>query len=217
MGHHMNKSNLTAVPALRDKRQKVFSLILIFIVGLLVVCIASFLEESFTRTLVASVGSVVIGFGLTSVIALIFSPAPFEGVLRMINELLTVPWRSKEEDLIPLRKKFHGYLYTVRDGKGVWLYRDFDFSNLELPGYLHALIQYPSKGQTIAKYKYYGFSVKNSLVLIGMNDNLKNEPPVIHVLPNCGQSGIYAGMAFLETISGVNIATPTIDLHQSNS
>lgn len=204
------KTDLTEVHFLRNKRQKLFSLSLIFIVGLLIVGVASLLPNGFMRVTLTSIGSVVIGFGLTSVIAQVFSPAPFEGVLNMINELLSMPWRSKEEDLAPLRKQFFGYLYTIREGKGIWLYRNFDFGNLEVPGYLHACVQYPTRGKVSAKYKYYGFPVKSRLLLIGINANLKNEPAVIQVIPNCGQSGIYAGMAVLETISGENIFTPTI-------
>jgi|GEM_PF-2123717 len=209
----MKAQSLADIPSLKDKRQKTFSLILIFVVGVLIVGLSSLLT-GFFRTLLTSIGSVVIGFGLTSVISLIFSPAPFEGVLNMINELLALPWRSKEEDLIRLRKRFFGYLYTFRDGKGIWLYREFDFGNFEIPSYLHALIQYPSLGSTIARYKYYGMPVGNRLLLIGINAMLKNEPAVIQIIPNCGQSGIYAGLAFLETIAGKNILTPTIISHQ---
>jgi len=194
----------------REKKQKLFNLILILIVGILIVALASQILDVFIKTVTASIGSVVLGFGLTSLIGMFFSPAPLDGVLTMINELLQVPWRSKEEELIPFRKKFNGYLLTHRENQNVWLYREFDFGNFELPGYLHANIQYTSFTNKIAKYKYYGFPVKNSLILIGINSNQKNEPPVIQVLPYCGQSGVYAGMAFLETVKGEKILTPTI-------
>lgn len=204
------KSVPIEIVGIRNKRQKVFSLALVFVVGVLLVGIASLLEVGFFRTVLTSIGSVIIGFGLTSVITQIFSPAPLEGVLAMINELLLVPWRSKEEELAPFRKKFFGYLYTLREGKPVWIYRDFDFGNLELPGYLHAAIQYPTINNKTVRYKYYGFPVQSRLLLIGRNAQLGNEPAVVQVIPNCGQSGIYAGLAFFETVSGEQIIAPTL-------
>ncbi|QEI12892.1 hypothetical protein [Cellvibrio japonicus] len=207
----MKNENVTVEYSLDDKKKKIFSLILMFILGILIVSIAALLEDSqFIKTVLTPIGGVIIGFGLTSVISLVFSPTPFEGVLRMINELLLIPWRSKEEELIPFRRRFFGYLYTTRDGVGKWIYRDFDFGNAELPGYLHATIQYPLNVNTTAKYQYYGFPVKNRLILIGVNSHLKNEPAVVQIIPKYGQSGIYAGLAILETISGENIITPTL-------
>lgn len=206
----MSKNASTEVVALRDKRQKLFSLSLLFIVGFLILLLAHFVPDSFIQRVLTSVGSVTLAFGLTSLITQVFSPAPFEGVLRMINELLVVPWRSKEEDLMPLRKKFYGYLLTVRDGKSIWVYRDFDFGNLELPGYLHAAFQYKTSAGRTMKYKYYGFPVQSRLLLIGRNVDTSNEPAVIQVVPHCGQSGIYAGLAFFEVLSGAQIVSPTI-------
>lgn len=206
----MSKNASTEVVALRDKRQKLFSLSLLFIVGFLILLLAHFVPHEFSQKVLTSVGGVTLGFGLTSLITQVFSPAPFEGVLRMINELLVVPWRSKEEDLMPLRKKFYGYLLTVRDGKSIWIYRDFDFGNLELPGYLHAAFQYKTSAGRTMKYKYYGFPVQSRLLLIGRNVDTSTEPAVIQVVPHCGQSGIYAGLAFFEIVAGAQIVSPTM-------
>lgn len=206
-------STSDAKDQIRDIAQSGFALGLLFVLGFTLIILGTRVNLDPWGRVVTAVGGVLFGSGLSMLINRIYAaPNPLSTVLRLINDMVSVPWRTNESELRPLRRRYHGYLSTLRAGERLWLYREFDFGTIETPGHLDAIVQYPVD-QRMSRYRYYGVPVMRRLVLIGLNANVPNEEAVVHIFPSCGAGGtvIHAGLAFLQPPgNGPQIVTPTL-------
>jgi hypothetical protein len=219
----------------KELARKLFALVLLFSVGMLLFFLGSAIHpdektsyevlpgtqilqvnvghprESVVPAILLSTGGVLFGLALSMIITEIFSPDHMGSLFGVLNDLLTMPWKSAEDDLDAFRQVFHGYLLSQNsDQTWGWRYRQFDFSTTMSPGYLQAVVQYRSSDGREIRYKYNGLVVKNRLFLVGFNDIFPNEPAVFQIFPDCGPEEIHAGYAFLVTPSGLPVVTRTL-------
>jgi hypothetical protein len=165
---------------------------------------SSSLQQMIAGTL-AALGGGVIG----AAVSIYFSAGEGRDALLAVRELLatslSAQMRSEEDELTAIRKQWHYYFLTERDGRFIWRYSDYHFEHSNAPGSIELMM----KDNTYGRDHVYRaeVAVRGNRMILVETPGQGREEPIIGVTPSFteGNRRVHAGVIFLNSWDGNNL------------
>jgi hypothetical protein len=156
----------------------------------------------------AALGGGVIG----AAVSIYFSAAEGRDALLAVRELLatslSAQMRSREDELTPIRRHWHYYFLTERDGKFIWRYYDYHLEQSNSSGSIVLTVKDTRDTSVDLDHVYRAeVAVRGNRMILVETPGKGGEQPIIGVTPSFTDEyrRVRAGIVFLSSWDGNNL------------